>query len=426
MNHKKLICAVLTALLFWNGRTVPVRAEQAEAPGAETRAELSAEPEKAGEESQAEPSAGEGASASMDWFEEKGLTLGESSVAYPAIREGCLTEVLREKVNERILEDGNIREYVTRVSQLISGGRMNVAWRGTVLGPVFSFEITAEGAVTTPRPDHVRTGGNIDLRDGHEIAPEEILKDPDAAMEMMESYLEEEIAPELSAHLQNSQVTPLPERFRMTERGLIWMYSRDQLSTLSDRAGDLLVPWEAIQDQLDLSEGGILSEMGIARRFAADGLPDGASERIREMTDSGRIPGVPAALGGSMQELTDAWGMLTDPDVYVHGRMFALEGADFQGVFLQTDFLSESWEQSAVDGIRIDLGGAEGLAVGQTRREAWIQALGEPEHSIEMDEETAEAYRTVPGTRDYYAFGKHRLQLQADQEGVLRSIVLSE
>ena len=43
-----------------------------------------------------------------------------------------------------------------------------------------------------------------------------------------------------------------------------------------------------------------------------------------------------------------------------------------------------------------------------------------------MDEETAEAYRTVPGSRDYYEFGDHRLQLHADEEGVLVSVILSE
>ena len=59
-----------------------------------------------------------------------------------------------------------------------------------MLGPVFSFEITAEGAVTTPRPDHVRTGGNIDLRDGHEVTLEELFPDPEAAAGDHGSYLE--------------------------------------------------------------------------------------------------------------------------------------------------------------------------------------------------------------------------------------------
>ena len=43
-----------------------------------------------------------------------------------------------------------------------------------------------------------------------------------------------------------------------------------------------------------------------------------------------------------------------------------------------------------------------------------------------MDAELAEAYRTVPGKRDYYVCGAHRLQLQADGTGTLVSVTLSE
>ena len=83
--------------------------------------------------------------------------------------------------------------------------------------------------------------------------------------------------------------------------------------------------------------------------------------------------------------------MLTDPDVDALGRVFALEGAEFRNVYLLTDYLSESWDQSRVDGIRMDQGSLCGLAVGRTDRETWRQVLGEPEHTLEMDAEQAEA-----------------------------------
>ncbi len=448
MRKRKEICAVMAAFFIWvTGATASGHAAEGKGISAGERTAAAAETagvaaEEADQSRAAveapETDGGQAAGRlnesewemSLEWFEEKGLTLGESKIAYPALREGLVAEELRETVNSRILEDGNLREYTARISQLISGGKMTVSWRGTVLGPVFSFAVSAEGAVTSPRNTQVWTGGNIDLRDGHEILLEEILTDPEAARERMEAWLEEEAAPELSPHLQNSQVTPLPDRFRITERGLIWMYPADQLSTLSDRAGDILIPWSVIQDLLDLAEDGPLFAAGIGRHAPPeDGGLDTAGrinpEEIQKWAAAGCFPGIPAKLGDSVQALTDEWHLLTDPDVYALGRIFSLEGAEFQRVMILTDFLSEEWDHSVVDGIRVDQGGFFGLTVGMTSRAAWRAALGEPEYTIEFDEERAEAYRTTPGSRDYYTCGSHRLQLHADGEGMLVSVILS-
>ena len=408
MNSRKLICAALSALFVWTG-SASVRSLGEEAPAAKD-------------------GAGFGERPSLEWFEEKGLELAQSSVFYPALKEGAAEEKLRQTVNERILEDGGIRDYVTRISQLISGGSLKAGWQGEVNGRIFSFAVSAEGAVDGPRPTFVWTGGNIDLSDGHEITPEEMLTDPEAFRERAEAYLEEEVAPELSLHLQNSGVTPAPELFRITAQGLVLMYPVDQLSTLSDRAGDVLIPWIVFRDLL---RSDFIAALGaedwlIPEEERTEEARAANAERIRAMTAEGRLPGIPCALGEALKPLTDTRRMLTDPDVYMHGRLFALEGACFRNVFLMTDYLSEDWDASAVDGIRADLGCFWGLTVGETTRETWLAMLGEPEITITMDEEQAEAYRTVPGTRDYYAFGENRLQLHGDEEGLLVSVILSE
>ena len=413
MKHFGTICAVLSAFFIWMNNSVAGEVAISEYTGAEESVFTGAE------------------DALLDWFEEKGLVLGQNKVCYPIVREGMVEEVLRERINAQILEDGKIPEYVTRVSQLISGGSLQVQWRGTVLGTVFSFAVSAEGAITTPRSTFVWTAGNIDLRDGHEITWEDLFSDPEKARETIEAYLEGEVAPELSAYLLNSQLTPLPELFHITERGLVLLYSIEQLSTLSDRAGDILIPWDVVQEQLDKRENGYFTDMEL-NAWLVSGENASSEElaqmavRIQNATAKGVIPGIPVRLGERLQVLTDEWHLLIDPDVYTLGRFFSLEGSAFRGVFLMTDFLSESWENSLVDGIRVDVGSFFGLTVGKTPREIWRQALGEPDHTIDMDEEQAEAYRTVPGSRDYYVFGEHRLQLHADEKGVLSSIILSE
>ncbi|MBQ3705249.1 MAG: hypothetical protein II888_02235 [Clostridia bacterium] len=413
MKYRRILCAALAAVWIWNGGSVSSCGEEAE---------LREQPQAAEELTNAEPA--------PDWLEEKGISLGESSLAYPALREGTVPEELRKAVNDRILEDGNVLAYVNRVSQLISGGKLTVSWRGTLLGPVFSFALSAEGAVTSPRPTQIWTGGNVDLRDGHEVTWEELFLDPEAARQAAENYLEEKVAPDLSAHLQNSLLTPAPELFRMTERGIILMYPIEQLSTLSDRAGDVLIPWDAVWDQLNPAEDSVVTAMGIRAPKTGEAREEAperdAGEAIRRQTEEGTVPGIPVRLGEALQPLTEEWHLLTDPDVYALGRMFALEGAEFRGVFLLTDYLTEEWSGSRVDGIRVDLGSFCGLTVGKTSRETWLTLLGEPESSLEFDSDRAEAYQTLPGTRDYYAFGEHHLQLHGDENGILISIILTE
>ena len=44
--------------------------------------------------------------------------------------------------------------------------------------------------------------------------------------------------------------------------------------------------------------------------------------------------------------------------------------------------------------------------------------------TLGIDPDTAEAYRMLPGTCDYYACGAHQLQLYADERGILSCLIL--
>jgi len=415
----RLICAALTAMmLLVSGTGFPqVLAENTGNENIDA-AEMAVPEESAGEEAE-ETSA----VFSMDSFEEKGLALFESDVRYPALKEGAADEDLRQKINDLILSDGKITDYVTRVSQLISGGSLTVRWKGAVMGNIFSFAVSAEGAVETLRPTFVWTGGNIDLETGEEATWEDLFTDPDHAKEIIAAYLEEDVLPDLSAHLLNSDLTNLPDLYRMTERGLILLYPIDSLSTLSDRAGDVLIPWAVLKDELKTGEGTIADRMGLQNYI---GVNESTLEKLEAAVTNGEIPGIPVKLGDSVFALEEEYSLLTDPDVYSGGRLFSLEGGSFRGVFLLTDYLSESWDNSVVDGIRVDVGGVEGLIIGETTMDEWRSALGEPDTTVVFDADQAEAWRTLPGTRDYYNFGEHVLQLHADESGTLISVILTE
>ena len=355
---------------------------------------------------------------------EMSLALGNSVVRYPAA-DGIADETLRQAVDEKMKTGLDTDTYLGRMMTLISEEslRIETAWEGAVLGDVISCVVSAEGALADSRSTHRWTWSNIDLRDGHEITLDELFTDGEAAREALGQYLDFEVAPELSAHLANSELTPLPDGFRLERTGLTLLYPVDRLSTLRDRAGAVKIGWNEIREYLDNGEDGIPARIGAAEMIT---LADESAGRIREMAESGRLPDIPVKIGDGLKALTDHFHLLTDPDVYEGGRLFALEGASFRDVFLMTDFLSEKWDDSIVQGIRMDRGCAWGLCVGETAREDWRTALGEPDDETELDGEKAEANRMEPGACDYYNFGNYQLRLYCDEDGILSSIVLAE
>ena len=355
--------------------------------------------------------------------EDEGLTLTEElSVHYPRLTGGT-DEALLKQLNELIQEDCGIGAYLDRLAQLLSGGKLEVTWKGGAAGDVFSCAVSALGAVENSRTTHVWTACTADLRDGHRITFAELFTDGEAARQLITDYLEEEVLPELSAHLANSELTPLPETFYLESSGLTLLYPVKQLSTLSDRAGDIRIGWHVMREALDLSDDGIPARIG-AREMIT--LTAESAEQLRAEAAEGTLTGIPARIGDSMQELTDRYHLLNDPDGFEGGRLFSLEGGCFRGTFLMTDDLTRGWEQSTVQGIRMDQGCLRGLCIRETAREEWLAVLGEPDGTTEIDDEQAEANRGYPGACDYYRCGEHSLQLYSDGAGILVSIVLAE
>lgn len=353
---------------------------------------------------------------------DEGLDLTETvSVHYPVVTGGTDGELLTQ-INSLIREKCRVEEYLSRMVQLLSGGSLKVEWKGGISGDVFSCAVSAEGAVETARGTFVWTAVTVDLRTGRELTFADLFMDEDATREKIAAYLEERVAPDLSAHLLNSELTPVPDLFYLEPSGLTLLYPVRQLSTLSDRAGEIRIGWNVLRDELDLSEGSILQRIGVQDMIA---LTAEGAEKLRTDASDGGLTGIPMRIGDSVQELTDRYHLLNDPDGYEGGRMFSLEGGCFRGVFLLTDDLTRGWENSRVDGIRMDQGCLWGLCPGETPRSEWLSVLGEPESSTEVGDERAEANRLVPGTCDYYRCKDYLLKLYSDEDGTLASVILS-
>ncbi len=355
--------------------------------------------------------------------EDTGLDMSETlSIHYPVVS-GSADAGLISRINDLIREKCGIGEYLTRTAHLLTGGSLITEWKGGIIGDVFSCAVSAAGTVENTRTTHVWTAATVDLRDGHEVTFSELFTDAESARERIEAYLEETVAPELSAHLQNSELIPLPETFYVEKSGLTLLYPVNQLNTLSDRAGDIRIGWNVLRDELDLGEDSIPGRIGAGDMIA---LSAESAGQLRAAASEGTLTGIPTAIGDSIQELTDRWHMLTDPDGFEGGRLFSLEGGCFRGTYLITDDLSRSWEKSKVQGIRMDQGCLWGLCPGETLRTEWLSELGEPDGNTEIGEEKAEANRLAPGICDYYRCGEYLLQLYSDEEGTLVSVILTE
>lgn len=351
-----------------------------------------------------------------------GLDLLGSSIHYPQLT-GLADAEVQSAVNAAIMEAGSINDRLARMAALSNAPvKLNVSYTYMLAGDVFSCAILADGAVETSRATQVWGTLNVDLRTGNEITFADLFADADAATAAIADILDEQVAPELSAHLAAGSLTPVPARFTLSPTGLTLYYDIDSFRTLSDRAGTVTLLWTELQTHLRLESEDVLTVIGAAEHLTLD---EKSAEKMAEALSGGVLPGIPAAIGQPMQALIDRYALLNDPDIYEGGRMIVLEDGAFREVWLLTDALTEQFDQSVVQGIRADRLNFFGLCTGVTTLDEWRAALGAPQTTLAVDADRADGWRIVPGTSDYYSLGEYRLRLHADEEGVLRSIFLT-
>lgn len=360
-------------------------------------------------------------------LKEAGLTIGDHSILYPQL-EG--DDPFTADINARIVAACRADELLARLPLVMSGAvPLTLRYQAYLAGDVLSCAMLADGPLYTEFRTQVWSSVNIDLRTGDPISLADLFLDEETARAHIETYLEDAVLPELSAHLMAADLLPLPNVFAVTDTGITFYYPPERLLTLSDHAGAVTLLWIDLWEDLDLCEDLDLREDSILDRIGALRaiLPDEHSAAdIADCVEAGRLPGIPAELGGSMQDAVNTWRLLTDPDLYEAGRMVALEDSAFRGAWLLTDRLSNKWDGSVIQGIRADRLNMYGLCTGLTTQDDWRALLGDPDATVTVDETLAEAYRIEPGVSDYYQFGAHRLRLHAGETGVLISVFITD
>lgn len=356
--------------------------------------------------------------------EEKTFELSGNVITYPQIIPSAGEEATAEIVNKLITDAGAIPDRVSRASLLMtSENKIFSTWTGGILGDVFACRFFASGPLSSNRVTTELSGTVLDLLTGSQVTMTDLFIEPAAALEAVEEILDCEVAPEMSAHLRNCELIPVPDSFTVNRTGLTLLYPADRLMTLHDRAGDVTIGWNELAEYLDLTGESILSRIGVPDMLRL--TPESAAALKRDAAE-GCLPDIPAVLGRDMGEIVGTFGLLSDGDLYAAGRIAEPEGGVWRGVALTTDALSDEWDGSVIQGIRVSRGCLWGLCVGSTLREEWLVILGEPDSSLAFDTDKADAWRVVPGTADYYSCGSHQLRLYAGEDGVLACVELAE
>lgn len=335
--------------------------------------------------------------------------IGGHYVRYPQL-EGMQDEALQSRINDDIvLSSGISNHLVTLVTLGQNPWKLQVDHQSCLLEDrIFSTVISAKGRIGNQRDAHQYTAGTYDLATGEKIALDELFTDVEAAVELMEELAQESLMEEWNGYLEYSDLTPLPrDSFTLDETGITFWYPAKQFSFLSGHAGAVQFWYEELHGLW--KENRVEQETDQQQRI-----------KIVQSVEEGIIPGVPVAMGQTMQEVTEIYRLLRTPDEFPGGRYFVLEDPAFRSILV----ISDALESRYVEGIQLKRGGLHGLMIGKTSRQEWQDVLGIPMESVTVTENMAYDYRLPMGEYDVYHFGAHELRLHADEAGILCAIQL--
>ncbi len=337
---------------------------------------------------------------------------GDSSLAYPLLSfsDGDGSAF---RINADLFTAAHVGEYLSLLSTLPDSGtglKMDYTLFPEEDPPapdgVISVVLSARGRMLRGRPSQVWYPLVYDLTDGSRVSSDDLFTDPSAAREAVEGYLEAHVAEGLSDYLENRQLLPVPmDSFALCERGIIYYYDHEALCFLSGFSGEVLIPYDALEDVLDRSEGSPLSRFpGAGEGIDAEGLFSALSE--------GRLYGVPARLGEALDGALSRLRTGFDPDGWPGGASYETEDARMRGILI----ISREGS-GAVDGLVLREAGLCGLVPGKTRREDWLSVLGSPDRTRPAGREGSSG--PGPGQDDIYERNGFYLFLHAGEDGVL-------
>lgn len=391
------------------------------------------------------PAAAENASALGTVTAQKETLRGasDSFVSFPVLASSDESQAaVIERVNQAIRQKARIQEYSQLLSAITEGSQglrmdydLALPYSDVELGwpaaGYVSILFSARGKMLSGRPSQIYYPMTFDLSTGEEVPFEKLFADPDGAKAFIEEALMDEIAPNLSTYLENSELLPVPfDRYFLDGQGnLILVYENSQLSFLSGFSGAVAFRYSELWDYLDTSESGVPMQV----LWHPDKYPDVAmkaslGEKNGEWVYNDALYGLGADLylGDPLEETLAKFLATTDSGFYPGGAYYEVEEAALRGTLILTDESEET-----VTGILTSRVDHFGIETGKTTLEKAIALMeAEPLIQLPMTEAAAEMYRVCPGTAAVYRYEDMQKRavsftLYADEEGVVQWIRLA-
>lgn len=352
------------------------------------------------------------------------IEMGNGSVSYPQIRNMTDENVMKLINNDLILSCGISSHIVTLGTLNSSVFGLNVDYREFHNNHLLSVVVNANGKQPDGRKGQSYIAVTYDLSTGKRITFDHLFHTPEEAKIVMEQLVEERLGSELSEYMEYAQIAPLPvENFYLDQSGITFYYPAQQLKYLSGFSGSCHFFYEEIETLLIPDENGIPAFIGILPGNYTD---EEAQKELQLSVSEGYLPGVNAKLGDSMKQLIETGRLLREPDAFPGGRYFLLEAPEFRNIYLISDDMQDTYENSVLNGIQMRRGSFAGLFIGTSHREQWLRILGQPQETIPFTENMSYDYQLPTGQSDIYIMGEHELRLHSDENGILCSIQLNQ
>lgn len=340
-------------------------------------------------------------------------------LAYPKIT-GMSNGRVQQTINDDIIVSANLTSHMITFASLMPDSLwgLQVSYDSYCTEKFISFVVTAKGKMPNNRQGHTNTPLTYDLATGKRLKPAELFADPASAQEWLEAEMLDTLGMEISDYEDSAALLPLPmERFSLDEYGITFWYEPEQFTKISGEAGACRFEYAEIQHLL-LKEG-LPAETGMLSQPLT---VEQQREAVWEALAKGNMEQLPVALGDSMQQLVNTYGLSRTPDEFPGGRYFVMDHPLFRSILLISDAMQSGYEDSVLQGIQLRRGSFCGLLIGETTRHHWQRVLGEPAQIIQLTEEMAYEYDLPVGYCDIYTHCGNTVRLYADDNGVLAAV----
>ena len=369
-----------------------------------------------------------------------------SCVSYPLFSGNDeASQSLADTLNQTIQNLARIPDYLQVLSTVMEGGTgiqvtfefsNDTAWSDSTgmreeTAPFLSLLFSAKGKMPIGRPSQAYYPMTLDMRTGEAVEFDRLFTDPAGAKEFIEAYLADEIEPQLSTYLENSQLFPVPfDRFFLDGFGrVIIVYENSQLSFLSGYSGAVAFRYSELWDYLDTSADGVPMQVLWHDGSRYDGSRSDVSfdEHNAEWLYNDSLYGLSADLylGQPLEEALQIHRATVDSGYYPGGAYYEVENPVLRGTLILTD-----GTEAQVTGLLTSRVDHFGIETGKTHlSDAELLMNGAPLH-MAIDETTAALYLVCPGTASVYSFtdqNERQLSfiLYADENDVVQYIKLA-